>query len=88
MENKENKNFNFVFGKSNYILLIAGIVLLAIGYFLLAGGGSDDPNVFSNEMFNTRRMFVAPITILLGFVVEILAIMHKPFDKKNKTNEE
>ena len=89
-ETTENKSgFDFVFGKSNYILLVAGIVILFLGYILLTGGGSDDPNVFNDQMFNARRMYVAPIMICLGFVVEILAIMLKPFNTdKNNTNKE
>ena len=78
MENKEeNKGLQLAFGKINYILMAAGIIVLAIGYILLAGGGSDDPNVFNPAMFDTRRLYVAPILIVLGFVVEIVAIMYK-----------
>ncbi len=78
MENKEeNKGLQLAFGKVNYILMAAGIIVLAIGYILLAGGGSDDPNVFNPAMFDTRRLYVAPILIVLGFVVEIVAIMYK-----------
>ena len=72
----DNK-FQFAFGKINYILMVAGIVVLAIGYVLLAGGGSDDPNVFNPAMFDNRRLVVAPILIVLGFIVEIVAIMFK-----------
>jgi hypothetical protein len=84
MENKpanqqeENGNrFQFAFGRINYILMIAGLVILALGYILLSGGGSDDPNTFNPAMFDTRRLVVAPILIVVGFVVEILAIMYK-----------
>ena len=82
MENKptvntENNGNGLIFGLVNYILMAAGLILLAIGYILLAGGGSDDPNVFNPEMFNVRRLYVAPILIVLGFVVEIVAIMFK-----------
>ena len=80
MEN-DNK-FQFAFGKLNYILMVAGIIILAIGYILLSGGGSDDPNVFNPAMFDTRRLYVAPILIVLGFVVEIVAIMYKSKDKE------
>jgi len=73
-----NTGFAFVFGKTNYIIMIVGIVLLALGYILLSGGGSDDPNVFNPEMFNGRRLFVSPILIILGLVTEIVAIMYKP----------
>ena len=75
--NEENKGFRFAFAKINYILMVAGIVLLAMGYILLSGGGSDDPNVFNPAMFDHRRLYVAPILIVLGFVVEIVAIMFK-----------
>ncbi len=78
MENKEENNgLQLAFGKVNYILMAVGIIVLAIGYILLAGGGSDDPNVFNPAMFDTRRLYVAPILIVLGFVVEIVAIMYK-----------
>ena len=69
--------FSFVFSKVNYIIMLVGIVLLALGYLFLCGGGSDDPNVFNAEMFNARRLFVSPILIFLGFVTEIVAIMYK-----------
>lgn len=73
---QENK-FQFAFGRLNYILMGAGLIILALGYILLSGGGSDDPNQFNYAMFDTRRLFVAPILIVVGFVVEILAIMYK-----------
>lgn len=83
MENKpvnkeeNNSQFELAFGMVNYILMAVGIVMLALGYILLSGGGSDDPNVFNPAMFDTRRLVVAPILIVLGFVVEIVAIMYK-----------
>lgn len=78
---KENHlNFQLAFGRTNYILMIAGIVVLALGYILLSGGGSDDPNTFNPDMFDDRRLVAAPILITIGFVVEILAIMYKKKD--------
>ena len=80
---KEDKlTFQFAFKPINYILMGAGLLLLAIGYILLSGGGSDDPNTFNYAMFDTRRLFVAPILIVLGFVVEIVAIMFKGKNKQ------
>lgn len=76
------REFAFVFNKINYIIMIAGIVLLALGYILLAGGGSDDPNVFNPEMFNGRRLYLAPILIILGLIVEIVAIMYRGKDNE------
>ena len=75
--NESNSPFTFVFGKINYIIMLVGIVLLALGYIFLSGGGSDDPNTFNPEMFDSRRLTLAPILIVLGFVVEIFAIMFK-----------
>lgn len=69
------------FGRENYILMFIGFAFLLIGYLLLTGGGSDDPNVFSYELFNTRRMVVSPLFLLTGFVICFVAIMKRP--KKN-----
>ncbi len=74
---EENNNIKLPFGKINYILMGVGIIILALGYILLAGGGSDDPNVFNPAMFDAQRLVWAPILIVLGFVVEIVAIMYK-----------
>lgn len=73
-----------IFRKFNYILMIIGIVILAIGYFLLAGGGSDDPNVFNPEIFSTRRIVIAPIFMVIGMVTGIFAIMYHPKAKQSQ----
>jgi hypothetical protein len=65
------------FGKWNYILLLVGIVVLAIGYILLSGGGSEDPAVFSDAIFDTRRLTIAPITLVLGLVIAGASILVK-----------
>ena len=70
----------FVFGRENYMLMIAGLLVIIVGFALMSGGGSSDPNVFSNEIFNTRRIVIAPIVVLLGFVVEAIAIFRTPKD--------
>ena len=72
------KGFAFAFDKTNYILMGAGLLVLLLGYILLSGGGSDDPNVFNNAMFDTRRLVIAPILITIGLVTEVIAIMRKP----------
>tara|TARA_B100000609_G_C17158763_1_gene404961 strand:+ start:483 stop:704 length:222 start_codon:yes stop_codon:yes gene_type:complete len=69
---------NFTFGKKNYQLLIAGVIVMAIGFVLMSGGGSEDPNVFSDAIFNTQRLTIGPILILTGLVIEIFAILYKP----------
>ena len=72
------------FGRMNYILVIVGIALIALGFILMIGGGSSNPDVFNEEMFNFRRLTLAPILVLAGFVVEIVAIFWKG---KNKNAE-
>jgi hypothetical protein len=74
------KTGGFAFARENYRLLLIGLALIFIGFLLMIGGGSDDPNVFSEDIFNFRRMTLAPILILAGYVVEIFAIMKKPKD--------
>lgn len=78
------------FGKFNYILMLVGFVVLGIGYVLLSGGGSEDPNVFSEAIFDTRRLVIAPITLMIGFLMEFAAIMVKinPKEKKQETSSE
>ena len=65
------------FGRMNYILVLIGIALIALGFILMIGGGSSDPDVFNEQMFNFRRLTLAPILVLAGFVVEIVAIFWK-----------
>ncbi|MDR2410150.1 MAG: DUF3098 domain-containing protein [Bacteroidales bacterium] len=73
------------FGKLNYILLLAGIIILAIGYILLSGGGSEDPAIYSDAIFDTRRLIVAPITLLLGIIIALISILIKV--KPSKVDE-
>ena len=73
----ETKN-NPLFGKENLIWMLIGLVIITIGAILMAGGKSSDPNVFNeNEVYSFRRITLAPILIVAGFVVEIFAIMKK-----------
>ena len=62
------------FGKQNYIIVLIGLALLALGFILMLGGGSADPDVFNEKMFDFRRITLSTILILAGFVVEIVAI--------------
>ncbi len=75
------------FDRINYILMLVGIVVLFIGYILLSGGKSEDPAAFSEEIFNKRRMVVAPIVLTVGFIIEFFAIMLK-FNKKEETKND
>ena len=68
----------------NYKLMLIGFVIIVIGFILMAGGGSDDPNVFNEDMFNFRRITLAPILVLGGFAFEVYAIMKKPKKKRQE----
>lgn len=68
----------FAFGPQNYRLLLIGLVVLLIGFLLMMGGRSDDPTVFNEEMFSWRRITLAPLVVLAGFIIEGIAIMKKP----------
>ncbi len=78
MVRKEIKEPGFALPKGNYKLMAIGFAIIVVGFILVAGGGSDDPEVFSTEIFNFRRLTVAPLVLLFGFVFEIYAIMKKP----------
>jgi len=79
MESKKNLK-SFLFGKRNYQLLFVAIAVVALGYILMAGGGSDDPNIFNPEIFNFRRIRLAPTLVICGFGIAIYAILVR--DKK------
>lgn len=78
MKSETPQNPNMPLGKQNYLLIAVGMAVIIIGFLLLAGGGSDDPNVFNYDMFSTRRIVVAPLVLLSGFGFIIYAIMKKP----------
>lgn len=65
-------------------LLLVGLLVMVSGYILMSGGGSDDPQVFNYAMFDFRRMVAAPIVIILGIVIEVVAIMGVFKDKKGE----
>lgn len=69
---------DFVFGKKNYLFMFIGLAVIALGFILMAGGGSDDPNVFNEEVFSTRRIHIAPMVVVLGFAIEVYAILLNP----------
>ena len=73
-----NEQSPFLFDKQNYIIMIIGLFMIAIGFILMAGGKSDDPNIFNpDEVYSFRRITLAPIVVILGFLIEIYAIFHK-----------
>ena len=62
-----DKELQFAFGKENYRLMLIGLAVIALGFILMVGGGSDDPNVFNEGMFNFQRLTLAPLLILAGY---------------------
>lgn len=77
--NENDKKTEFALGKENYKFLAIGFVIIIVGFLLMVGGGSDDPNVFNGEeLFSFRRIVLAPVVVLFGFIFEIWAIMKKP----------
>jgi hypothetical protein len=87
LDNKKNKNeqdnneTKMPFGRDNYLWVLIGIAFLLVGFLLMIGGGSDDPDVFNEAIFSFRRLTLAPILVLAGFCIEIYAIMKKPKNK-------
>lgn len=78
--NKKNQgSFVQLFDKSNFTIMLIGLAVIILGFILMAGGKSEDPNVFlADEIYSFRRITLAPILVLLGFVIEIYAIFKKP----------
>ncbi len=78
-DTKENKNdLGFSVPKENLMIIGIAVVLIIVGFFLVSGGGSDDPNVFNEAIFSFRRITLAPIVMLIGYGLVIYGIMRKP----------
>ena len=88
MKNNEIKK-EFLFEKTNYIILLIGIAVIALGFLLMSGGGSDDPAVFSEAIFDFRRIRLVPTTVLIGFGITIYAILKNssPLTPKGGTSD-
>ena len=77
-KNENKEKLNFALGSENYKLLAIGFVIIIIGFLLMLGGKSESPDKFSETIFSFRRITLAPIVVLSGFIFEIWAIMKKP----------
>ncbi|MGS2725450.1 DUF3098 domain-containing protein [Psychroserpens sp. BH13MA-6] len=75
---KETAKGEFIFGKKNYKFMLIGLGCIALGFILMSGGGSDDPNVFDPSIFSWRRIRLAPTLILIGFGIQVYAILLNP----------
>lgn len=78
MENEKIKKPEFLFGKKNYMFMIIGVMVIGLGFILMAGGGSDDPTVFNEEIYNWQRIRLAPTLVIIGLGIEIYAILLNP----------
>ena len=73
----------FIFQRRNYLLMFLGLAFIILGYILMAGGGSDDPNTFSEEIFSFQRIRLAPTLVLIGLGIQVFAILANPNKKKS-----
>jgi hypothetical protein len=78
VKNNNEINTHFLFERVNYKILLIGLAVIALGFILMAGGGSDDPKVFNPEIFNFRRIRLAPTVVLIGFGITIYSILKNP----------
>ncbi|TXN38063.1 DUF3098 domain-containing protein [Flagellimonas hymeniacidonis] len=84
---KKNKNpqrptSEFIFQRKNYLFLFIGLAFIVLGFILMSGGGSDDPNVFNPDIYSFRRIRLAPTLVLIGLGIQVYAILLNP--NKNK----
>lgn len=78
MKNNSEHKQEFLFEKINYKILLIGIAVITLGFILMSGGGSNNPNVFNEDIFSFRRIRLAPTTVLIGFGITIYAILKNP----------
>ena len=76
-QKKQGNKSEFLFGKKNYTIMLIGLAFIVLGFILMAGGGSDDPTIFNEEIYNFRRIRLAPTLVLIGLGIEIYAIIAK-----------
>lgn len=86
MKNKKNSSKNsdnkeFIFQKKNYMFMLIGLAFITLGFILMSGGGSDDPTIFNPEIYNFRRIRLAPTLVLIGLGIEVYAILLNPHKK-------
>ena len=81
MKKNKKKSEDFIFEKKNFQVMLVGIIFIGIGFVLMSGGGSDDPNVFNPEIYNFRRIRLAPTLVLIGFAIQVYAILLNPRKK-------
>ncbi|MGB5189725.1 DUF3098 domain-containing protein [Robiginitalea sp.] len=83
-QNPQKKSQEFIFKRRNYLLMFIGLAFIALGYILMAGGGTEDPEVFSEAIFSFRRIRLAPTLVLIGLGIQVFAILFNPNKKKSE----
>jgi hypothetical protein len=78
----EQPKQEFIFQQKNYLFMFIGLAFIIVGFILMSGGGSDDPNVFSQDIYNFQRIRLAPTLVLIGLGIEVYAILLNPHKKK------
>lgn len=86
-KNENKEKLNFALGPGNYRLLAIGFAIIVVGFLLMLGGKSDNPKEFSEKIFSFRRITLAPIVVLAGFIFEIWAIMKRPSENNQSDNQ-
>ena len=81
MKKNKKKSEDFIFEKKNFQVMLVGIIFIVVGFVLMSGGGSDDPNVFNPEIYNFRRIRLAPTLVVIGFAIQVYAILLNPRKK-------
>jgi hypothetical protein len=76
-QKKSPSKNQFLFGKKNYVIMLIGLAIIALGFILMSGGGSNDPNVFNPDIYDFRRIRLAPTLVIIGLAVEVYAILAK-----------
>ncbi len=71
-----NHKKKILFEKRNYIILIFSIFIISLGYFIMSGGGSQNPLIFNNEIYNFKRIRLAPLLVILGFTLALFSIIN------------
>ncbi len=78
---KDRNNSDFIFNKRNYKIMLVGLAIIAFGFILMSGGGSDDPSIFSTDIYSFRRIRLAPTLVLIGLGVQVYAILSNKQEK-------
>jgi len=81
-QQQQNPKREFIFQKRNYLYMFVGLAFITLGFILMSGGSNDDPNIFNPEIYNFRRIRLAPTLVLIGLGIEVYAILLNPYKKK------